>query len=83
VNHPSPVHQQIELRAYQLWQERGQPWGTPEIDWFEAEHELTELGVKTALVSLAREVGTVIGNVVSFLTDAKTAPHDLPDTTTS
>ena len=78
MNHPNPIHQQIELRAYQLWQERGYPWGTPETDWFEAEHELTELSAKTAVLSLARDVGTVIGKVVSFITEAKPAPHDPP-----
>ena len=39
MHHPSPVHQQIESRAYQLWQKRGRPWGTPETDWLEAEHK--------------------------------------------
>jgi hypothetical protein len=76
MHHPSPVHQQIESRAYQLWQERGRPWGTPDTDWLEAEHELTEIKKVTAVSSLAREVGTVIGNVVSRLTDAKPVPHD-------
>ena len=76
MNHPIPVHQQIESRAYQLWQERGRPWGTPETDWFEAEYELTEIKTETAVLSLAREVGTVIGNVVSLLTDAKSVPHE-------
>jgi hypothetical protein len=77
MNHPSPVlHQQIESRAYQLWQERGRPWGTPETDWLEAEHELTGIKTETAVSSLAREVGTVLGNVVSRLTEAKPVPHD-------
>jgi hypothetical protein len=83
VNYPSPVHQRIELRAYQLWQRCGQPWGTPETDWFEAEQELTELSAKAAVLNLAREVGTVIGNVVSFLTDPKTVLQDRTDTPTS
>jgi hypothetical protein len=30
----------ISARAYQLWQERGCPIGSPEADWFRAEGEL-------------------------------------------
>ncbi len=37
-----PGHEQIELRAYQLWQERGEPMGSPEIDWLRAETELRD-----------------------------------------
>lgn len=33
-------HDEIELRAYQLWQERGSPIGTPEEDWLRAEEEI-------------------------------------------
>jgi hypothetical protein len=34
------LHQQISLRAYQLWQERGCPIGSPEEDWLRAEEEI-------------------------------------------
>ena len=30
----------IAQRAYQLWEERGCPYGCPEEDWFRAENEL-------------------------------------------
>jgi hypothetical protein len=33
-------HQQIAERAYQYWQERGCPEGSPEEDWYRAENEL-------------------------------------------
>jgi hypothetical protein len=34
------THQhRIERLAYQLWQERGSPLGSPEDDWFRAENE--------------------------------------------
>ncbi len=42
---------QIAARAYELWQERGCPIGTPEEDWSRAEEELRhtpELRVKTS-----------------------------------
>lgn len=32
--------EEIAARSYELWQERGYPHGSPEIDWFRAEEEL-------------------------------------------
>ena len=32
-------HEQIEKLAYSLWEQRGQPLGSPEVDWFLAEQE--------------------------------------------
>src|SRR5690242_19655760 len=40
VGHSS--RRQIELRAYQLSENRGRPWGTHEVDWFRAERELMD-----------------------------------------
>jgi hypothetical protein len=34
-----PEHEHIALLAYALWQERGCPEGSPEVDWFRAEQE--------------------------------------------
>lgn len=33
-------HDEIERWAYQLWEERGRPFGSPDIDWFRAQEEL-------------------------------------------
>ena len=30
----------IQIRAYELWQKRGSPVGSPEVDWFAAEDEM-------------------------------------------
>jgi hypothetical protein len=38
---PTPIHDQIEALAYALWQERGCPEGSPEVDWFMAEDQVT------------------------------------------
>ena len=32
----------IAARSYELWQERGCPIGSPEVDWFRAEEELRD-----------------------------------------
>ena len=34
------THKRIETRAYQLWEQRGCPPGSPEADWYQAEAEL-------------------------------------------
>ena len=33
----------IAVRAYELWQDRGAPIGSPEVDWFRAQEELNSL----------------------------------------
>jgi hypothetical protein len=35
-------HEQIEKLAYQLWEERGRPLGSPGDDWFRAEQEFIQ-----------------------------------------
>jgi Protein of unknown function (DUF2934) len=35
-------HELIARRAYQRWQARGCPVGSPETDWFQAEEEITQ-----------------------------------------
>ena len=32
-----PSYDDIERLAYELWQERGSPQGSPEIDWLKAQ----------------------------------------------
>ena len=61
------AREQIQRRAYELWEKRGRPWGTPQQDWFAAEDELQE---PDTLINVAREVGTAIGKVVVFLQGA-------------
>jgi hypothetical protein len=31
-------HEFVARLAYRLWEERGRPFGSPEVDWFRAEH---------------------------------------------
>jgi hypothetical protein len=69
VDHPND--EQIALRAYQSWEERGRPWGTPDIDWFRAERDLASNESESALSKVAREVGSVVGRVVAILSDVE------------
>jgi hypothetical protein len=37
----APAHEEdVAVRAYQCWHERGCPNGSPEVDWYRAEGEL-------------------------------------------
>lgn len=39
--------EEIATRSYELWQERGCPIGSPEVDWFQAEEELRNRRTRT------------------------------------
>jgi Protein of unknown function (DUF2934) len=36
----TPTPEQIAVLAYELWQQRGCPDGSPDVDWLRAEAEL-------------------------------------------
>ena len=38
----SSPHEDIQRLAYRFWEERGCPIDSPDIDWYRAEHELSE-----------------------------------------
>ena len=38
----------VAKRAYELWQERGCPCGSPDDDWFRAEHEVRSSTTESA-----------------------------------
>jgi hypothetical protein len=40
---PQSRHEEIAVLAYSLWEARGRPDGTPEVDWLAAERELNAL----------------------------------------
>jgi len=35
-------HEFIEKLAYELWAQRGRPFGSPDVDWFAAEQAVRE-----------------------------------------
>jgi hypothetical protein len=52
IGQTDPEHEEIERLAFQNWQQRGCPIGTPEEDWFRAEEEIKEhLNEATAATS--------------------------------
>jgi hypothetical protein len=63
-----PRHYDVELLAFKYWQDRGEPFGTPEVDWFRAEEELKRSAHNTdsALKTVAREIGSALGSVAAL-----------------
>jgi len=51
---PSVSHEDISRRAYQIWQEAGQPDGNETAYWLQAERELRARHAKTGEVDPAR-----------------------------
>ena len=37
---PAAFREAVARLAYQLWEQRGRPWGTAELDWRQAEQEI-------------------------------------------
>ena len=48
-NMDDSVQENIAKLAYALWQSRGCPMGSAEQDWIEAERQMSEFGVATAV----------------------------------
>jgi hypothetical protein len=69
VTHPGCSHEEIELRAYHSWEARGRPFGSPDVDWFNAEQELAAAEPEGVLSKVAREVGSALGSAVALLSD--------------
>ncbi len=72
----SPSEKEIEIRAYELWEERGWPLGSPETDWFEAEHELNANQDEGILSKVAGKVGSAIGSAKALLSDLDPMKND-------
>jgi Protein of unknown function (DUF2934) len=71
VTQPACSRAEIELRAYHSWEARGRPFGSPEVDWFDAERELAAIEPEGVLSKVAREVGSALGSAVALLSDLK------------
>jgi hypothetical protein len=57
---PILTHQHIAERAYELWEARGCPHGSPELDWIQAEEELRDsLRSNDLLERTTRQSGSV------------------------
>jgi Protein of unknown function (DUF2934) len=48
INEPQELEDQIRLRAYELYEERGREDGHEQEDWFRAKEELTIKKYRTA-----------------------------------
>jgi len=67
-------HERTRELAYRLWQQRGCPYGSPEVDWFRAEKQLlgtTADDAAPTLIMIARVLGSAIGIVARFVMSLK------------
>ena len=44
-------HEMVAKLAYQLWENRGRPLGSPEVDWFAAERTVYAALVASGLIA--------------------------------
>lgn len=44
-------HEFVAKLAYQLWEERGRPLGSPEVDWFAAERAVYSALLASGLIA--------------------------------
>jgi hypothetical protein len=51
-NHAQPTHEEIALRAFQLWTQEGQPFGNGDRHWLQAEAEMKN-GTRAGAVAQA------------------------------
>lgn len=71
VQSESQQHERIRLAAFFLWEQRGCPIGTPEVDWFRAEEEMrvqTEHSPEKPplIVAVAETVGSALGKIAGL-----------------
>jgi hypothetical protein len=48
-------HEFVAKLAYKLWEDRGRPFGSPEVDWFAAERTLYSSLVASGLVATSEK----------------------------
>jgi hypothetical protein len=54
----SHEHEDVAKLAYRLWEERGRPMGSPQVDWYRAEGEVdTPPQVMRSLYDIALGAG--------------------------
>ena len=75
----SEQHDRIQLAAYYLWQQRGCPLGTPELDWFRAEEQsrlqMEPPSNRPVLVSAAETIGSALGSIAGAAASVGTLFH--------
>jgi hypothetical protein len=57
-------HELVAKLAYEHWEARGRPFGSPDVDWFAAERALYESLVASGLVSPSRDNRQSVENAI-------------------
>ena len=70
--------ERVRVMAYQLWEARGCPFGSPETDWYQAEAEVRAERERpesdAKLVALAKAIGSVVGAVADMVSGVTGKP---------
>ncbi len=68
-------YQTIQITAYYLWQRRGCPFGTPDVDWFRAKEQLSnqtdDAPARPAMVAVAEVMGSALGSVAGLVASVR------------
>lgn len=48
-------HEFVKKLAYKLWEERGRPFGSPEVDWFAAEQAVYSSLLTAGLIAASAD----------------------------
>ncbi len=57
-------HEFVEKLAYKLWEQRGRPLGSPDVDWFAAERAVYASLVASGMISLLPNDSQNIGEKI-------------------
>lgn len=76
---PNLKREEVENLAHALWEMRGKPLGSPEVDWLEAERLLSHPEIKVEQHWLEKsELPTVAMSMDEQFNDEDTAPEEIP-----
>jgi len=54
-------HEYVRKLAYQLWEKRGRPLGSPEVDWFQAEQAVYSSLLASGLIASSADFAQDLG----------------------
>lgn len=75
---PNLKYEEVENLAHALWEMRGKPLGSPEVDWLEAERLLSHPEVKVEQHWLSKTDLPSTASADEQFNDEDTSPEEIP-----